>query len=107
MYLLLRNRKFQHSLGPISSCVGAYGFAGAIIRWTIEGKEEMKATNRTARNVKEHEKGIRIQRYAAVGRPVLTTNGERYKSRILQLFKLTFIVIGWPRLAESLIKIID
>lgn len=28
------------------------------------------------------------------GRPVLTKDGERYKSTILQLFRLTFIVIG-------------
>lgn len=56
----------------------------------------MKAMKQIARNVEEHEKGIRIQWYAtrSSGRPVLTTNGGRYKSGILQLLKLTFIVIG-------------
>jgi len=46
------------------------------------------------RDVKEHEKRIKIQWCItrSSGRPVLTKNGERYKSTILQLFKLTFIV---------------
>lgn len=60
----------------------------------MKGREEMKAMARNA--LKKQAKTIAIQAvcHARQERPVLTKDGERYKSTILQLFRLTFIVMG-------------
>lgn len=60
-----------------------------------EGRNESNGVNGKKCSQKQA-KAIAIQAVCHVrqGRPVLTKNEERYKSMILQLFRLTFIVMG-------------
>lgn len=60
-----------------------------------EGRNESNGANGKKCSQKQA-KTIAIQAvcHARQERPVLTKDGERYKSTILQLFRLTFIVMG-------------